>query len=80
MKTKEKLEHINNQVDRLNLRLKNRTFKAEFKNNGANNYCLVLKDDSFKFNTYDDVMNCLDFIDLMFEKSIKEIESQKKEK
>lgn len=80
MKTKEKLEHINKQIDRLNLRLKNRTFKAEFKNNGVNNYCLVLKDDSFKFNTYDDVMNCLDFIDLMFEKSIKEIENQKKEK
>ena len=38
MKTKEKLEHIKYQLDeRLNKRLKNRTFKAEFENCGVNN-------------------------------------------
>lgn len=77
MKSKEKLELINNQIDRLNKRLKNRTFKAEFENCGANNYCLVLDKKYYKFNTYDDLLNCLTFIDDMFEKSIKEIEEKK---
>ena len=78
MKTKEKLEHIKYQLDeRLNKRLKNRTFKAEFENCGANNKCLKLKDKLYKFNTYDDMISCLDFIDDMFENSIKEIEKKK---
>ena len=78
MKTKEKLEHIKYQLDeRLNKRLKNRTFKAKFENCGANNYCLKLKDKLYKFNTYDDMISCLDFIDDMFENSIKEIEKKK---
>ena len=79
MKTKEKLEHINKQLSRLNKRLKNRTFKAEFENCGVNNYCLKLLDKKYKFNTYDDMISCLDFIDDMFENSIKEIEKKKGE-
>ena len=79
MKTKEKLEYIDRQLnERLNKRLKNRRFKAEFKNNGANNYCLVMKDKTYKFNTYDDMISCLDFIDDMFENAIVEIEKEKK--
>lgn len=73
MKTKEKLEFIDNKIKRLNERLKNRKFKAKFKNNGANNYCLEMKRKSYKFNTYDDLMNCLTFIDDMFENATKEI-------
>lgn len=81
MTTKQKLEHINYQLDdRLNRRLKDRTFQAEFENRGVNNYCLKLKNKAYKFNTYDDVMACLDFIDDMFEMSIKEIEEQRNKK
>lgn len=81
MKTKEKLEYINHQInDRLNKRLKHRTFKVEFENFGANRYCLKLKDKLYKFNTYDDMISCLDFIDDMFENAIKEIEETKESK
>lgn len=78
MKTKEKLEYIDKQLGRLNKRLEKRTFKAEFENCGANNYCLKLLDKAYKFNTYDDMISCLDFIDDMFENSIQEIEKEKK--
>lgn len=73
MKTKEKLDYINNKINRLNKRLEKRTFKAEFENCGANRYCLKLKDKLYKFNTYDDMMSCLDFIDDMFENAVKEM-------
>ena len=77
MKIKEKLEIINKQIDRLNLRLKERTFKVKFINKGGNNYCLDILGKSFKFNTYDDMISCLTFIDTMFEKSIEEIEKKR---
>ena len=77
MKTKEKLDIINKQIDRLNLRLKGRSFKVRFENKGGNNYCLDMLGKSFKFNTYDDMISCLTFIDLMFEKSIEEIENKR---
>jgi len=78
MKTKDKLEQINYQLtERLNKRLKERTFKVEFENRGANNYCLKIEDKYYKFNTYDDLLNCLNFIDDMFEKAIAEIEEKK---
>lgn len=80
MKTNQKLEFIKNKIDKLNKRLIKRTFKVEFKNNGANNYCLEMNNESYKFNTYDDMINCLSFIDDMFEKSIKEIENEKESK
>lgn len=73
MKTKEKLEFINEKLDRLNQRLSKRSFKVKFKNNGANNYCLDMKRKSYKFNTYDDMMNCLSFIDDMFINAEKEM-------
>lgn len=78
MKTKEKLEVINKQMERLNLRLKDRSFKVKFENKGANNYCLNMLNKDFKFNTYDDIINCLTFIDTMFEKAIEEIEKKRK--
>lgn len=77
MKTKEKLDIINKQVERLNLRLKDRSFKVKFENRGGNNYCLDMLGKSFKFNTYDDLISCLTFIDLMFEKAIEEIEKKR---
>lgn len=78
MKTLEKLEYINSKLEILNKRLKKRTFKVKFENKGTNNYCLVMKDELYKFNTYDDLMNCLNFIDDMFEMSVKEIEESRK--
>lgn len=78
MKTKEKLEVINKQLERLNLRLKGRTFKVKFENKGGNNYCLNMLGKDYKFNTYDDMINCLTFIDTMFEKAIEEIEKKRK--
>lgn len=80
MGTKAKMELINKQIERLNLRLKGRSFKVKFENKGANNYCLVMLGKDFKFNTYDDMLNCLTFIDLMFEKSIEEIEKKRGKK
>lgn len=77
MKTKEKLEYINNKLNKLNKRLIKRTFKAEFENFGANKYCLKLKEKLYKFNTYDDMISCLDFIDDMFENATKEINKKK---
>ena len=53
MKTKEKLEIVNKYVERLNLRLKERTFKVAFNNKGANRYCLTMLGQDYKFNTYD---------------------------
>lgn len=74
MTTKEKLDYINNhQLEKLNRRLTNRGFIAEFENRGANYYCLKLDDRYYKFNTYDDLISCLDFIDDMFEKAKKEM-------
>lgn len=84
MKTSEKLEYINGKIDILNKRLKNRTFKANFNKVGTNNYCLELGKESFKFNTYDDVMGALNFIDTMLNMAEKEIlaeqEKQNKKK
>ena len=77
MKTKEKLEIVNKYVERLNLRLKERTFKVAFNNKGANRYCLTMLGQDYKFNTYDDLISCLTFIDEMFEKAIEEIEKKK---
>ena len=37
-----------------------------------------MKDKTYKFNTYDDMISCLDFIDDMFENAIVEIEKEKK--
>lgn len=76
MKTKEKLDYIDKQIMRLNERLVNRTFKTEFKNNGTNNYCLIMKDKTYKFNTYDDMISCLTFIDDMLELATKEIKKK----
>lgn len=73
MSTKDKLEYINRQLDRLNKRLVNRSFGVDFENQGANHYCLKLKDTLYKFNTYDDLISCLDFIDDMFEKTKEEM-------
>lgn len=78
MRTKEKLEVINKQLERLNLRLKERTFKVKFINKGGNNYCLNMLNKDYRFNTYDDLISCLTFIDTMFEKSIEEIEKKRK--
>jgi hypothetical protein len=72
-KSSEKLSYIEKYITKLNKRLKNRSFKAEFVNEGSNRYCLKLKDQIYKFNTYDDVINCLLFIDYMFEEANKEI-------
>lgn len=77
MKTSEKLEYIDSKINTLNKRLKNRTFKAKFNKVGTNNYCLELEKESFKFNTYDDVINCLNFITIMFEKAEIEIQNEK---
>lgn len=77
MRANKKLEYINNYIDKLNKRLIKRSFKVEFENKGANNYCLVIGSESFKFNTYDDMTNCLTFIDLMFNKAENEIKKGK---
>jgi len=72
-KSVEKLDYINKSIDKLNKRLVNRTFKVSFENKGANNYCLIIKDEYYSFNTCDDVINCLVFIDKMFEVATEEI-------
>lgn len=76
-KSTEKLDYIQKSIKRLNERLRNRSFKVEFENKGANNYCLKIKDEYFSFNTYDDVINCLVFIDFMFEETKKEMRGEK---
>ena len=73
MKTIEKQELINKYIEKLNKRLEKRTFKVGFLNKGANNYCLQLINNIYKFNTYDDIISCLSFIDDMFENATKEI-------
>lgn len=78
MKTIEKLSYINEKLKKLQKRLEKRKFKAEFKNFGANKYCLVMKEKTYKFNTYDDLISCLNFIDDMFENAREEIEKEKK--
>lgn len=77
MKTQDKLDIINKYIERLNLRLKERSFKVKFENKGANNYCLTMLGQSYKFNTYTDIINCLTFIDDMFESAISEIEKKR---
>ena len=72
-KSTEKLTYIDKYIKRLNERLRNRTFKVSFENKGANDYCLKIKDEYYSFNTYDDVINCLVFIDFMFEETKKEM-------
>ena len=72
-KSTEKLTYIDKYIKRLNERLRNRTFKVSFENKGANDYCLKIKDEYYSFNTYDDVINCLVFIDFMFEETKKEL-------
>lgn len=79
-KSQDKLEYINMYIERLNERLRNRSFKIVFENKGANNYCLKINDEYFSFNTYDDVTNCLLFIDFMFEETKKELGGKKRDK
>lgn len=81
-KSTEKLDYIDKSIKKLNERLRNRTFKVGFENKGANNYCLSVADEYFSFNTYDDVINCLLFIDMLFElatKEIKEVDNRGKQ-
>lgn len=72
-RNQDKLDHIEKYIKKLNQRLKNRSFKVSFENKGANNYCLQVKEEYFSFNTYDDVINCLLFIDYLFEETQKEM-------
>ena len=76
-KSTEKLTYIDKYIKKLNKRLKNRTFKVEFENKGANNYCLKVCEEYFSFNTYDDVIECLLFIDCLFEETTKELGGKK---
>lgn len=78
MKTSEKLQYINDKIELINTRvLKNRNFKILFNKVGTNNYCLNIKDKEFKFNTYDDVISCIDLIRNMFMIATTEIKKEK---
>lgn len=78
MKSKEKLEYITTLIEKLNKAiLKNKNWKLQFINKGANNYCISIVEDtrelySSSFGTYDNVMQCLDLIKSMFSLEINE--------
>lgn len=67
MKSKDKLETIYLKIEIINKNvLKNKKFKLSF--DKSNNYCLILKDNKIKFNTYDDVLACLTILEILFRK------------
>lgn len=74
MKSKEKIKYIEEMVDKINNQvLKNKTWKIEFNNQlGANNYCLIIEDNIFSFNTYDSLISCLNLLKVMFSKALNE--------
>ena len=78
MKSSEKLELINSKIKLLNDSvLKTKTWKLNYVNRGANNYCITImkgKEELFngKFNTYDCVLSALSLIENMFKQALNE--------
>lgn len=73
MKSREKLILMEEKINAINTTiLKNRDWKIEFINRGANNYCLIIKlnnkEEYFNgtFATYESVLSALDLILNMF--------------
>lgn len=71
MKSLDKIQNINKLVDRLNNELlKNKDWKIKFDNQrGANNYCLLIEDNVFSFNTYDSMISGLNLIATIFDRA-----------
>lgn len=73
MKSREKLILMEEKINTINTTiLKNKDWKIEFINRGANNYCLIIKLKNNKeyfngtFVTYESVLSALDLILNMF--------------
>lgn len=79
MTPKEKLKLIESKITLLNDNvLKNKKWKLNYINRGANNYCITIvlgKKEMFngKFNTYDSVLSALELLENMFSKALDEL-------
>lgn len=63
MKSQTKLQEINKNIEIINLIiLKDRSDKFVYLNNGSNNYCIMYKNSTLKFNTYSDVLSALELV------------------
>ena len=78
MTINEKIQLINDKLDIINGKiLKNKKWKLQYTNKGANNYCITILDNKkelfcSKFETYSGVINCLSLFEFMFNKSLNE--------